>query len=381
MILTGFAFAADKNHGAAPVAKSNACGIGMLCGNLDYAYTFQCDASKQNVIVTLNKVDASLQEIVSKKDSHYRVVPKGAFLDFIKGQLTQPHIQALTSITKGDMDASKHRGDLGKAQGCVAKQTEAVKNLEVVQGELQAAGIDTEKLKPISEALTKARSDLSSMKQDQVLCEAKVSATKKIQSEVDAIFDDMCSKPLSWLVSKERSPLLYSILSEFDPGALACGSSGSIEDRIKDCGELTGMVTGPAFPLVSRSIAENGRVSEFHIDNSSGLIWGPESPKKLSWQDAKKYCEGLSDLGLKWRLPKRFEFLKAANKDNVDQDYGYNINLIFAMGMSMYDKWFWSASEFGQDVWAFDGTNARVNSYSSKASASVRCVGEKKSSK
>lgn len=86
-----------------------------------------------------------------------------------------------------------------------------------------------------------------------------------------------------------------------------CGLQGTVEERIKDCGE-----TKKNFVLIMRG--EKG--SEVYKDTKSNLIWGPRIKFDFNQYGSQKACSDeipdakmLKDL--RWRLPTIKEFEKA----------------------------------------------------------------------
>lgn len=87
------------------------------------------------------------------------------------------------------------------------------------------------------------------------------------------------------------------------------------------------------------------------------LEWGNASEKKLTWKEAKEWCEQQGD---GWRMPTRIELLQAY-EDNVD---GFKT-----------DGYYWSSTEFNaSSAWYVYFYSGDAFSYSKTYTYYVRCV-------
>jgi hypothetical protein len=96
-------------------------------------------------------------------------------------------------------------------------------------------------------------------------------------------------------------------------------------------------------------------------DQASELIWGPEIGKH-SFTKAQEKSVELNDLGLKWSVPTKEEWLIAEV---------HNIREV----LDLSNKWFWSSSPYNGYAPAFWGNFGEVYSFYRDYLNMVRCVG------
>jgi len=182
-------------------------------------------------------------------------------------------------------------------------------------------------------------------------------------------------KNMSWIL-----PMLF-----FSPAAWAdpCGITGTLEQRIEDCGETM-------MKLVT--IDDAGHVIKM---DDMGLLWGPNLDGTFTFDRAQVACEKVTEadgyptiagLSEKWRLPTPEEFAHIGRKD---QSY-FNKNRRMSAPQkeiqgneswkelpNMKDHFYWSPSLFDRDdAWAFFSYDGGVVFYGYRYSlyGSVRCV-------
>ena len=143
-----------------------------------------------------------------------------------------------------------------------------------------------------------------------------------------------------------------------------CGLKGSVEERMKDCGEVKGN-----FALVSRT--KEGY--EVYKDLQSGLIWSDRLSNEVNHHGADKICkvslkETAGITGTTWRLPSIEEYKDA------------DINGIREALPNIW-SWFWSSSmhrNYSYVATLFNGVNGYTGNVSRNSDsdyvASVRCV-------
>lgn len=87
------------------------------------------------------------------------------------------------------------------------------------------------------------------------------------------------------------------------------------------------------------------------------LEWGNASEKKLTWKEAKEWCEQQGD---GWRMPTRLELLQAY-EDNVD---GFKT-----------DGYYWSSTEGNaSNAWGVVFISGGASSTNETGAGYVRCV-------
>jgi formylglycine-generating enzyme required for sulfatase activity len=94
-----------------------------------------------------------------------------------------------------------------------------------------------------------------------------------------------------------------------------------------------------------------------------GLEWSRAMPsQRMTWDQAQRYCSGLTLGSGGWRLPTRDEWLEIATRFTDQRVFGE-------------DGWFWSstAGETSDTAWAVTTAGA-INANQTSTSAFVRCV-------
>ncbi len=186
---------------------------------------------------------------------------------------------------------------------------------------------------------------------------------------------------------KWKSEMLIAIISlvslaGFNQKSFACGESGDVEARIADCNTIKRASNGAEFALVSKQNLANGKDYEYWQDNSQNgnkIIWGHVHFKKLNQKQATKHCESLNDLGIKWELPTREEYLKAADNSVDEQARPYaGYNLVIQNFLSeMPSRWFWTRTLHPKYenalAWFFDGNNGLIHNEFLFMELYVRC--------
>lgn len=132
--------------------------------------------------------------------------------------------------------------------------------------------------------------------------EHMVLTAQSAERELEKLFDYLISNPK---VITDRLPLdkfsfLQNILKRFDPvNNVVCGLSGSITERIKQCGSYS----IKSFFLVTRK----KDFTEIFYDKETELLWAGRNPKKLSYVDAAQFCKNFGHTSgitsAEWYLP------------------------------------------------------------------------------
>ena len=107
-------------------------------------------------------------------------------------------------------------------------------------------------------------------------------------------------------------------------------------------------------PKCGQEIKENIK----QVNTAKTLEWGAVSDKKMSWEDAKKWCEAQ---GKGWRLPTRVELTQAFDEDVLPNS----------------GNLFWSSTEiYNNPAYAWDVDLNTGNTYPTTKVALfyVRCV-------
>jgi len=101
-------------------------------------------------------------------------------------------------------------------------------------------------------------------------------------------------------------------------------------------------------------------------DETTGLVWGPMIGK-FSFDEAQKKAAELNDLGLKWSVPTRKEWMMAEIHDVCEV-------------LPEMDYWFWSSSSYPpvpDYAYGFNGGSGYSDDDYRLNTVSVRCVGRK----
>ena len=371
------------------------CGLLVPCKGTEKVFMYFCSSDKVTIRhcgeksqwfpqgITHTRADGSSGSCVGDE----RIMSRDAFMTYIKSQLDSVADSgaSLGAVTKDDVALLKSELDIGDLELAIGDHEKKCGNLEGQIKNLrvklaQITTLSAEGKAAIEADIRKLEGNLGSAKTQITICQNNQASIKKIDDQIKDAVQTLCSKGLH---VPAADTFLHGVLSQYDPSKHLCGKRWglSVAERAKECGEqLKKLSTGQTFSLVARSVDKDGKVSEFVKDDSSGLVWGPEAPETMNSEDAKKYCAGLSDLGLKWSLPTRAEFLKAGNKDNEDKNYGFNKPFSEAMNMKYKDL---CSSSLGTAVawvlyrgkWSFDGYYGRVHVIKPDYPCTVRCVG------
>ncbi len=159
------------------------------------------------------------------------------------------------------------------------------------------------------------------------------------------------------------------------------------QEELKNNPPAVRLKNGTVVGTVVHVTVNDAGVEEVYIeDNASKLVWGPTAPKKLNFEDAKKYCEDLKEkfryselYDKKWYLPSIEEFRFAFYPKNPDfRKYFYNEALVEALP-DLKGR-FWSSSV--TDIyftWIIDGDKKGRSDECmhvlSTTEYSFRCVG------
>jgi len=104
----------------------------------------------------------------------------------------------------------------------------------------------------------------------------------------------------------------------------ACGLSGPIEDRKKDCRHLQNPNTDKDTTLVT-ALNDGSRVL---YDSRKKIFWTTPSKSVLNFRQAKNYCKSLKFLNTKWDLPSKSTLSKFISRTYTEQE-GYEVGSSF----------------------------------------------------
>lgn len=112
------------------------------------------------------------------------------------------------------------------------------------------------------------------------------------------------------------------------------------------------------------------------VDKVTNLVWQSDGGSQAGFQtfeEAKAYCDGVTEAGLKWRLPTRIELVTLL--DNT-ADAGSYVEPPFALKAGPY----WTSSlvrpikQIPPQFWDVDFSTALVTPLAGSAAAHVECV-------
>jgi hypothetical protein len=230
--------------------------------------------------------------------------------------------------------------------------------------------------------LENLKNELSQIRKDFEMGKNIEAAVNNINKELGKLTHLVCDKERIEVVGNkgDENSFMASVLDQFSP-RFPCGINGTIGQRILSCS--TDKLDGK-FVLVAREVAKGQKNKEFWLDKSKtgdSLVWGPAADKKMNFEDAKTYCAGLNDLGLKWELPTINHYLKALDNPeqgkNREDGFQYNDNIRGALwDMGNNDYWTSVPNRNSPKLaWFFDGGYGHINDVGDRdENNSVRCV-------
>jgi hypothetical protein len=394
VLLVAFAFIsttnvyAAKGHGTSDASEALAPRTDVLSiGEGGKRLFYFCEG---NEVVVQNcekeiaiKTRADCQNKDGGKPNERRVARK-TFEAAILSQVSIENVDRLKPLEVGDVHAFNTKGS-GIAE---RKQREAAvtQEIETVKEYLNEMGQHAPAAK--KKELENLESELAQIKKDIDAGKNVEAAIVKVNGELTKLTTRVCDKTQIHKVGGsmlDKNNFMASVLEQFSP-EFPCGKSGTLNERILSC--ATDKLDGK-LALVSRDVTKDGKNREYWQDKSKtggDLIWGPvaltggsKNDGKMNFEEAKAYCAGLNDLGMKWDLPVKEHFLKALDNPEQgkkrDNGYAYNVTLKDALP-DMNGRWFRSSSEGGTfGAWFFYGDNGVVD-YSGYRDYgfSVRCV-------
>lgn len=305
-----------------------------------------------------------------------RRVAKKTFEAAILSQVSIDNVDRLKPLEVGDVHAFKTKGS-GIAE---RKQREAIvsQEIETVKEYLNEMGQHAPEAK--KRELLNLETELAQIRKDIEAGKNVESAIVKVNGELTKLTTRVCDNSQIHKVggsSGDKNTFMASVLEQFSP-EFPCGKSGTLSERILSC--ATDKLDGKLV-LVAREVTKDSKNKEYWQDKSKtggDLVWGPVADKKMNFEDAKAYCAGLSDLGMKWELPTREHFSKALDNPEQgkkrDNGYEYNVALKDALP-DMADRWFRSSSgDVNYGAWDFSGGSGGLDYGSRSDDYSVRCV-------
>ncbi len=169
------------------------------------------------------------------------------------------------------------------------------------------------------------------------------------------------------ILMKRLALLSFFILSS--AFAKPCGLSGTVEDRVKECGESKGN-----FALVAAT--EKGL--EVYKDIKSGLIWGSRILSDFNHYGSQKACateltENVILSSLKWRLPTIKE-LEDAYVHGMKEAVPNTSHAYWSSTAVKTRKSRTRRNAPPSQVYIWDGYDLKTDTGDLKEAASVRCV-------
>jgi hypothetical protein len=370
---------ASKGHGGAVEAgealapRTDVLSIGPDGKRLFY----YCDGNEVVVQNCEKEIAVNSRKDCQNKDGGKPVerrIAKKTFEAAILSQVTIDNVQRLKPLEAGEVQSFNVKGS-GIAE---RKQREAalLEEIKTAQDYLNEIGSGKNVAK--EKELARLKTELEQIKGEIEAGKNVEAAISKVNGELATLTKQVCDGQLHKVGNKnDQDTFMASVLAQFSP-EFPCGKSGTVNERIVSC--ATDKLDGK-LALVAREISKDGRNREFWQDKSKtggSLIWGPAADKRMNFEDAKAYCAGLNDLGMKWELPSKEHFLKAL--DNPEQGkksgWGYEYNVVLKDALSdMRYRWFRSSSEYGTgSAWYFNGKDGSVDFGNRSGHNSVRCV-------
>jgi hypothetical protein len=162
---------------------------------------------------------------------------------------------------------------------------------------------------------------------------------------------DITDLDLAWLVNFDNGNVDHNFKS-YTYNA-RCARLGPSESGIGSFDHL--VISGSGEQVVSDSV--------------TGLMWAKQYATGNSWQDALKYCEGLTYAGYAdWRLPDKNELASLVNYSRDSPASGFP---------DMASDYFWSSSSYAfntYDAWGVYFDYGRVGSTGKSGTYNVRCA-------
>ena len=391
VLLIAFAFIsttnvyAAKGHGGASDAEALAPRTDVLSIGPDGKRLFYfCDGS--DVVIKNCENDKAVNsredcQGLDGKPAKERRISRSTFEEAIKSRVTIDQADFMKPLEKADVESFNNNKtfDAKELAARRARIKDEFDQAEAFLKEMGADATDAQKAK-----YNKLQNDWNTVEREVESSKNQIAAIEKVNKQIGEVVKNVCdnSKIHKVRQSSDKDKLIFSVLSQFDPSAYPCGQKGSLADRVAACGTVKKTANGTDFALVSREISNDGKNKEYWQDkskNGSDLVWGPVANKTMNFEQAKQYCEGLNDLDMKWTLPSKDDYLKAADNSSAEQTRGYagyNVALRDTVP-DMDGRWFWSSSPhpFSAGIaWVFGGYVGEVGNYFRSYDDSVRCV-------
>jgi hypothetical protein len=395
---------ADTHAVTAPKESTlppNKCGILVPCIGTDKVFMYFCTGDEVTIRhcgeeskwspegITHTEADGKPGSCVGEE----KTLSRASFIAYMKSQLDSAKASGgkVGNLTKDEIAALKSEGKVTALEKQCGDLEGQINNLRLKLAKVTT--LSPEGKAAIEAKITKLEGTLGPAKTELDICQNKQEAIKKIDKEISDAVSTICSGGIH---VPEQNTFLHAVLSQFK---YPCGTEVglTVAQRAEKCGDVPKRLSsGQTFTLVSRYLDKDGKVQEYLRDDVSGFVWGPEAnPEDIKKIQAEKglvfeygnkenpdyysaaieYCKSKKDLGLKWHLPTRAEFLQAGYKDNVDKEFSYNQYLPQVIDTN--NKWFWSSTPWGSSsAWGFNGDINRTDAGMRYSTDTVRCVGQ-----
>jgi hypothetical protein len=258
----GGLWAADPvpGHVATPVTKeakaAPKCGVGMKCSISGEVLLFQCE---ENGDISVKKAPwGKTLAAMAGSTGTTRRFTRDSFSETLKASLTEQNMSLFNFYkrdTLADLKGATQDNEIAEKQKCASDLKAKISAYEAALKEYaQIPAFDATKLKAIEAELATARTGLPAAEKDVSVCQDKNDVFKRVRSAMEEVIEDICKKDLSnpqtaWVLDSSHSPKIFALMSGFNFDV--CGSSGSVESRISECGEQTTLKNGAKVSLVS----------------------------------------------------------------------------------------------------------------------------------
>lgn len=248
------------------------CGIGMECGISD-VLLFQCEGD----FVTVKKAPwGKTLKTIAETPGTTRRFTRDAFAERLKDSLTEANMSQFNFFkrdTLADLKSKNPAKDISNKTKCSADLKIKIDNFEAALAEYrQIPNFAATKLASLESELATARTGLKTADQDTAVCQAKNDVFNRVRAEMDTVIDSICQTDLkdpkkSWVIDATHNPKIYSLMAGFNFDL--CGTSGSLDERIRECGQVTTLTNGAKVDLVS---VEANKVRIYRDDSTQNLF-------------------------------------------------------------------------------------------------------------
>jgi hypothetical protein len=259
------------------------------------------------------------------KPARERRISRATFEEALKTRVTIDQADFMKPLEKADVEAFNNNKTFDAIE-LAARRVRIKEEFDQAEAFLKEMGLDATDAQKAK--YNKLQNEWNAVEREIENSKNQLAAIDKVNKQIGEVVKNVCdnSKIHKVRQSSDKHKLIFSVLSQFDPSAYPCGHKGSLADRVAACDTVKKTGGGTDFALVSREISNDGKNKEYWQDksrNGGDLVWGPVANEKMNLEQAKQYCEGLSDLGMKWTLPTKDDYLKAADNSSAEQNRGF----------------------------------------------------------